>query len=246
MSAAASELLQSEMTHLLKSIVKSLSLVEPCADAWEPGEPFSGGLPALDESTLSDQELFVRSCLDAFCSKPAPKPKDSIDKRIRNAVQLLMASDAQSNDALGLALSVTAMEALLGRGNTEISERLSTDVAVLLEPELDRRSEATKFVKRLYNLRSEALHGKSLEKDEHEREQARLLAAGILRGMVTRRDFMRKLRDEPETPEDLLKELRNMQYRPGQILDVNEPSVRELWGVTRTDETGETSMDAPT
>lgn len=66
MSAAASELLQSEMTHLLKSIVKSVSLLEPCSDGWEPGEPLDRELPALDEDTLRDQEAFVRACLDAF------------------------------------------------------------------------------------------------------------------------------------------------------------------------------------
>ncbi|HPC96464.1 MAG TPA: HEPN domain-containing protein [Sedimentisphaerales bacterium] len=227
MSAAASELLQSEMTHLLKSIVKSVSLLEPCSDGWEPGEPLDRGLPALDEDTLRDQEAFVRACLDAFYTKPAKK--DSIDRRIHNAVHLLMEADAQSNDALGLALSVSAMEALLGKDKTEISEKLSTDVAVLLEPESERRHAAKKFIKDLYDGRSDALHGKELQKDEHVREQARLLAGGILRAMVTRREFRRKLGYEPEDPEDLLKELRGLCFRPGQTVGVNEPNVRKLW-----------------
>mgnify|MGYP003824099197 CR=1 FL=1 len=229
MSAAASELLQSEMTHLLKSIVKSVSLLEPCSDGWEPGEPLDGGLTALDEDTLGNQESFVRTCLDAFYGKPAPKPKDSIDKRIRNAVHLLMESDTQSNDALGLALSVTAMEALLGRGNTEISERLSTDIAVLLEPDLSNRDEATQFARGIYNLRSQALHGTTTEGDKDTREKARLLAAGILRAVITRRDFMRKSGFDVETPDELLAELRKQRFLPGQTVGVDEPNVRKLW-----------------
>lgn len=242
MSAAASELLQSEMTHLLKSIVKSVSLLEPYD--WGPGDPLSG-LTLLDEYIISDQEVFIRCCLDAFYGKPAPKPKDSIDKRIRNAVQLLMESDAQSNDAIGLALSVTAMEALLGRGNTDISESLSTDVAVLLEPDPSRRKGAQRFVKGLYKSRSEALHGKTLEKAEHVREHARLLAAGVLRAMIARRDYMRRYEEKPETLDKLLKKLDESEHLPSMPDGTDEPNVRKLWDVPRTDETGETSLSTP-
>ncbi|HNY80314.1 MAG: HEPN domain-containing protein [Sedimentisphaerales bacterium] len=232
MSAAASEVLQSEMTHLLKSIVKSVSLLEPCSDGWEPGEPLDGGLTALDEDTLGDQESFVRACLDAFYSKPAEK--DAIDGHIRNAVHLLMESDTKSNDALGLALSVTAMEALLCSGSESIVKSLSENIASLLEPDLGRRFGAEEFVKDVYNARSKALHGKELKKDEPKREQARLLAAGILRAMIRRCDFMRKAGYKCETLEGFLKELRKGKYQAGQTVGVDdEPNVRKLWAASR-------------
>lgn len=229
MSRVTFETLQSEMPRLVMSIIRSVSLLEPCEEALAEILTMSGShLPSLHERTLVRQKVFIHSCLDAFYSRSTKK--DSIDNRIRNAVHLLMEADSQSNDALGLALSVTAMEALLGMGSTEISERLSTDVAVLLEPELGKRHGATEFVKRLYAARSDALHGKSLEKGERVREQARLLAAGILRAMVTRREFMQKSGCAPETPHDLLKELRTERFRAGQIVGVDEPNVRKLWG----------------
>lgn len=225
MSRVAFERLQSEVPCLLISIIQSVSLLEPCEKAIPRILP--SHLPTLNERTLSDQKLLIHSCLGAFYSEP--KTKDSIDKRVRNAVYLLMESDAHSNDAIGVALSVTAIEALLGRGGNGIAEKLSMDVAVLLEPDLSKRNKATEFVKQMYTLRSNTLHGKSIESKERVRDKARLLAAGVLRALVTRRDFMVRAGYTPEAPQDLLKELREVRFQPGQPMGVDEPKVRKLW-----------------
>ncbi len=231
MSSDASEELQGEMPRLVKSIVRSVSMLQGC----ELNYPYLGrtytpdSLPYLEMRGLSGQRLFSHSCLDAFYGKPRKK---SMDKRIRNAVHLLMESDAQSNSALGLALSVTAIEAMLGGSNVEIAEKLSGDVAALLEPEPRRRHQATKLVKKIYGLRSEALHGTDIESEPDVRGKARLLASAILRAMITRREYMRRLGgpgSKPETPDELLEELREGRFRPGQTVGVDEPTVRKLW-----------------
>jgi len=227
MSRAAFARLQSEMPGLLISIIQSVSLLQPCEEAI--ARVPSSELPSLNEKTLSDQRLFIHSCLDAFYSRPAKTKKDSIDKRIRNAIHLLMESDAQSNDALGLALSVTAMEAMLGEKKTEIAQTLAMDIAALLEPVPDKRSNAIVFVKKMYDLRSDALHGRSVEGEERSRCEARHLAAGILRGMISRRDFMRRSGYDPETPQDLLRDLREGIFKTGQAMGVDESNVRKLW-----------------
>ena len=225
MSRAAFEKLQSEMPRLLLSIIRSVSLLVPCENAI-PLIPTSD-LPTLNERTLPDQKLLIHSCLDAFYSKPTTK--DSIDRRIRNAVHLLMESDAHSNDAIGLALSITAIEALLGQERMEIAEKISVDVAALLEPDLNWRSKAAKFVKGMYNQRSDALHGRKIEGERYFRIAARHLTAGVLRGIISRRDFMQRGGFDLETPQDLLKDLREGRFKPGQPMGVDESNVRKWW-----------------
>jgi len=156
--------------------------------------------------------------------------KDSMGKRIRNAVHLLVESDRQANDSVGLAISITAVEALLAEGRTgEISQRLSESVGILLEPDLSKRNEARKFVKHLYNLRSDALHGTTIEGEQNTRGYARHLAAGVLAAVITRQEFMRRAGYDPETPSKLLEDLRDSRYASGQPMGVNESNVRRLW-----------------
>ena len=50
-----------------------------------------------------------------------------------------------------------------------------------------------------------------------------------LSGVLSRRDFLRRLDYEPETPQDLLKELRDTRFDSGQPVGVEEYNVRQLW-----------------
>ena len=66
------------------------------------------------------------------------------------------------------------------------------------------------------------------------RTDSRHLAAGVIAGIISRRDFLVRLGSEPERPDDLLKELQNMKFKPGQPIGVLEPSIRKLWSINAT------------
>ena len=118
-------------------------------------------LPVVSEADFEGGRAFVQKCIDTYFSTPTKK--DCTERRIRNAVHLLIASDDQSNGAIGLALSVAAIEALLGEKGGEISHRIADHIAALLEPKLARRQDCVKFFKDLYNKRSRVLHGEEIE-----------------------------------------------------------------------------------
>lgn len=226
MSNAACEWLQAEIGRTLPSVIRSVALLDPVKNT-NRGPQHIEELPLASEPLLQRKKVLIQRSLDAYYSEPTKK--DSIDRRIRNAVHLLIESDEQSNDAVGLALSIVAVDALLGEKGTEMTEKLADNVAVLLEPKLSKRNNTTKFVKDLCNLRSRALHGEKIEAESYTREQARHLAAGVLIGMISRRDFLHRLGNNPEGPQELLQGLREMRFDPGQPMGVDESNVRELW-----------------
>lgn len=189
-------------------------------------------LPLISEIEFESKKAFVQKCIEAYFSKPTNK--DSLNLRIRNAVHILIASDAQPNHSVGLALSVTAIEALLGQKGEGISYRLADNVAVLLEPDLTKRQKATDFVRDLYNKRSRVLHGEEIKQESQVRDQCFQLAAGVLHGMITYRDFLKGGGFDLQTPQDFLKSLFRKRFEPGQPAGLLESNVRELW---RDDET---------
>jgi len=229
LSNLACERLRDEVSQLIPSVLASAHLLRRDTDASTVQE-IIGNLPVVVNinKLLDDSKAFIDRCIDAYYSKPMKK--DSMGKRIRNAVHLLVESDRQANDSVGLAISITAVEALLAEGRTEeISQRLSESVGILLEPDLSKRNEARKFVKHLYNLRSDALHGTTIEGEQNTRGYARHLAAGVLAAVITRQEFMRRAGYDPETPSKLLEDLRDSRYASGQPMGVNESNVRRLW-----------------
>jgi hypothetical protein len=239
MSTSACSMLQNEMSRILPTAIRSADLLQ----AEEFGGEYkvigySGKIPLLykreigglpwGEELIERARPLIRHYLDAYYSTSNTGKKDSIDRRIRNAVCLLVESDNQPNNAIGLALSITAIEALLGEGADQITKTLSERVGSLLEPDRNQRNNATKFVKDLYGDRSDALHGRYLEKESKARTHARQLAAGVLSGVISRRDFRRRSGYEPETPPELLQDL-DSSFASGEATGVEEYNVRELW-----------------
>ena len=236
MSEAAWKELSEEFERILPSMWRSVKTLEKTSYEFELDTTASrikmanideSNPPLISESDFDGGRAFVQKCIDAYFSTPTKK--DSIDRRIRNAVHLLIASDAQSNDAVGLALSVTAIEALLGQKGGDISQRLADNVAVLLEPELPRRQRATEFAKGLYDKRSRVLHGDEIEDGDGVRLNGRQLAAGVLHSMITYRDFLKAGGFDLQTPQEFLKALNKTRFEPGQPAGLLELNVRELW-----------------
>ncbi len=210
-SLASLQKLYDQISRCLPSIIQSFSL-----------------LSQVDENFFEKNGALIKNCLDLFFTEPTNK-KDSIERRIRNAIHLLVESDNQTLDAIGLALSMAAMEAMLGQDDKEISEKLSTNIATLLEPELANRNNAKKFVKTLYGHRSNTLHGKKIDAESQVRKDTRHLAAAVFIAVLNRRDFLNRYDRKSETPEDLLKELYNITYKAGLLTGVPELNVRSLW-----------------
>jgi hypothetical protein len=237
MSTSACSMLQNEMSRIIPTAIRSADLLQTTGfggeyKVIEPTIPVVfereiKGLPWGEEKLIENGKPLIRQYLDAYYSEPTKK--DSIQRRIRNATCLLIESDNQTNNAVGLALSIAAIEALLGEKGQEVTTKLADNVAVLLEPDLSKRQKATEFVKDLYDTRSRALHGELVETENEARFNARHLAAAVISGVISRRDFLRRLGESPETPEQLLKELREIRFDSGQPMGVDEYNICELW-----------------
>ena len=170
----------------------------------------------------------VAPLLDAYFASPIKN--DSIDRRIHNALHLLIQSDQQRHTAIGIALSVAAIEALVCGSSDNIANTFAENSAVILEPDPNYRAAAVDFAKDLYNVRSRVLHGDVLEHEATVRRNSRILAAAILQAILERRDFQRRVGEDSETPDKLLKELRRGKWIPGQLTGVSPSPVRQLWG----------------
>jgi hypothetical protein len=230
--------LQSEMARILPTAIRSADLLQTTGfrgeyKVVEPTIPrvFEReikGLPWGEESLLENARPLISQYVDAYYSD-FPGKKDSIDRRIRNAVSLLIESDNQPNNAVGLALSITGIEALLGEKGEGIAIMLAERVGALLEPDDIQRNNATEFVKKLYNTRSRALHGELVETESTVRFNARHLAAAALDAMIFLKLAAPSYYDVPDTPEQLLKFLYDSRRTHGQPLGIKEYNVRELW-----------------
>jgi hypothetical protein len=169
----------------------------------------------------------IPKCLKAYFANPTKK--DSIDRRIRNAVHLLAESDRQQHHGVALTLSVAAMEALVSRKGEAIASLLADAVATMLEPNPGKRTDAVEFAKSLYDARSQVLHGSAIEAEHDRRDEARLLASALLQAMLQRREMMRRLGSDPDTPEKLLEEIKGLKFSSGLPAGVTESPARKLW-----------------
>jgi len=242
-STLACRYCQSEMGRILPTAIRSADLLEQTkfegqnkvVEVTIPDVILFeiNGLPFGADNLLENGKPLIRQYLDAYYSEPSKK--DSMNKGIRNAVYLLIESDNQPNDAIGLALSIDAIDALLGEKGKETTLRLADNVATLLEPDLKQRSNAAQFVTHLYDARSDALHGRAVETESETRIYARHLAAATLSGAIDLMNSLRSLGDESKTRQELLQKLRERRFQAGQPLGVKEYNVRTLWRNRKTE-----------
>ena len=240
-SALACRNLQAEMSRILPTAIRSTDLLQTTGfgngkiidnigqGSFLISQREIEGLPWGDGCLLENANPLIKQYLDAYYSEPTKK--ESIDRRIRNAVCLLIESDNQPNNAVGLALSITATEALLGVGEKGegIATMLKERVGALLEPDDTQRNYAAEFVKNLYNTRSRALHGELVETESTARFNARHLAAAVLDAMIFLKLAAPSYYNVPDTPEQLCKFLYDARRTPGQPLGIKEYNVRQLW-----------------
>lgn len=149
--------------------------------------------PRLDHLLSDEGRMLCDICLTSF----ADGKEREVDLRIINAVKLIDQGLKQTNDAIGLALTMAAAEAILcDRGKNSISEQLSSRAATLLESKPAKRRAAIQAIKSLYNKRSKALHGELLEQPRIYCLKALRLVAGLLRAYCQWRCFQLKMADQ--------------------------------------------------
>jgi hypothetical protein len=157
------------------------------------------------------------------------KKKDSIARRIKNATRLMIESFNQSHNAIGLALSVTAIEALLCRKSDNLAQSFAENMVALLEPDPNYRHDAERWCKRLYDLRSGVLHGSDLDCANADIRQAQVAAGVVLRAMLERRVAIKRVGGDDENPDDFLNELRSGRYVRGQLTHVSDMPLKNYW-----------------
>jgi len=181
---------------------------------------------------ISDGELgpwysFIPDCLNAYFSHPSKK--DSMSRRLATAIRLLTQADMQADNGVGLALSIAAVDAMLCGKGGDLTTIFAENVGTLLEPDPRLRADAVRWCKRLYRLRSDVLHGNVLNSHPADLYAARLLGAAVLKAMIERRSFILRADGTAETPADLLMELADDKYTPGQTTGVAESPMVLAW-----------------
>src|SRR5207244_2661604 len=115
------------------------------------------------------------------------------------------------------------------RNESEMTHKLTESVAVLLEPDLNHRSEAMKYVKGAYDKRSRVLHGEELEDNKNLRDGVRHLAASLLYAIWEYKNFFRRFDEKDAKPEELFEKLRKGLFKSGVPVVGLELPVRKLW-----------------
>ena len=172
--------------------------------------------------------LILRDSLSAIFSDVLPK-KDSMDRRIKNAVRLLVEAKRQNDNAIGLALSVAAIESLLCKKGDNVAQMFAETMAKLLEPLPEHRTAAEGWCKKLYDRRSSILHGSDLTWTTTDVANAEKAGTAVLKAMLERRAASRRVGGESEKPDELLKEIKDGKYRAGQPVFVEETPLSRLW-----------------
>lgn len=215
-----------EVASALASVLKSIEVLKALEanDEWFPRTPVALNFPMREDDCLDTWP--VGQLLDATFADPGRK--SSIDRRVRNAMHLLIESDQQRHDAIALSLAVAAIEALLCRGTTDLTVQIAENTATLLEPDSHLRALAERFVRGLYKARSRTLHGDVLEHEAEDRHHARQLAAAVLHAILERRAYQGRM-GEAESHDEFLCELGGSKWVGGEIPGVSPSPVRRLW-----------------
>jgi hypothetical protein len=195
-------------------------------DGYRLVELFS--ISADDDDLPCPTLLLLRECLSAIFLDISGR-KDSMDRRIKNAVRLLVEAKRQSDNAVGLALSVAAIESLLCRKGDSIAQMFAEHMAVLLEPTPEHREAAERWCKKLYEKRSGIIHGSDVAWTQTDVTNAEIAAMAVLKAVLERRAGSRRIAGESDNPEAFLKEIKTGKYRRGQPVFVEATPLGYLW-----------------
>jgi len=162
-----------------------------------------------------------------------PQKKDSLDRRLRNAMHLLVEADKQKHPSVTIALSFSAIEALVGSNKDNIVKELSENVATLLEPEASNRSGPIDKIKNLYKIRCKILHGEKIEFERGVEEQVRRLAAGCFQAIMDWMDCNKRMGQKHSKVPDLESEIKSARISGKQLVGISKNSRNWLPTITK-------------
>jgi hypothetical protein len=174
--------------------------------------------PSFSRLVEAHGRLLFSTCVSSFL-RPTGTKMTELERSRHNAIHLLIEADTTTNDAVSVALSVAAVEALLCDG-TAIADQFSQRAAVLLETERHQRSSAMDQLKKLYNERSRTLHGDSMQSTTANRQKARRLASGVVTAVIQWEDHRRKAGDAAER-KSLVAELKEVTMSGQPVVGIN-------------------------
>jgi Apea-like HEPN len=154
-----------------------------------------------------DGRLVTSACLSAYFRR-AGSSEDTLSERLRNATVLLMHADELESDPLSLALSFSAIEALVCEKKGGVGEQIREHVPTLLESEPSRRTARKRdALYDLYEIRSRVLHGSELSGSNEASYIVRRIAAGLVRAICVWREHWIDVRQEIPTWKNLMDEV---------------------------------------
>lgn len=186
------------------------------------------GLAQIDRKSLEESLPVIQICIESLLGTTS---KNTIRRRVRNAILLLAEVDQQLNDAVALALAMAAIEALICEKDDDITEALSEITAAILEPEAKVRPRAERFMRRLYGRRSDILHGRSIAAEHLHRLNARFLAGCTLRAVLERITFRNRYEESKseESFEAFREAVKNARDNLRRVDYVTDSPARSLW-----------------
>lgn len=234
MSPAACSKIAASFQRLIPSVLRTVDICGPRSLLHADLVKHKlSSLPLIYRQFSRDHVLLIRQCLDSAVCLPTKK-EDTFGRRIGNAVRLMADADDQVSPAVALALRITALEALIGSSQTELSRTLADGVATLLEPDASRRADAARFTKDLYDVRSKVLHGCPPDDNLNNKNiNARKLVAAVTIALLDQRQYHHRLGTfKGKSGDDFVAELQQLKFRPGQPNGVRcIEEVREMWPV---------------
>lgn len=115
---------------------------------------------------------------------------NEIFKRIQISLMWLGESMEENSIEQAFVKAIFSLEGLIGKNNSgSIAENLSTNVAVILCDDYESRMKMKKKVKRLYNIRSKAVHGESMVCSPQEYLDACQIVRNIIFKLINDSEF---------------------------------------------------------
>jgi len=184
------------------------------------GDP---GLSCLFEPVI--QEVFQK-LIDTYLkieSFSDHKEKDDTLLRMQNALQLLIEAKQQQHTAIALAITFSAIEALICEGKGEITKQLADKLPTLLEPDYRNRESFMNPIRKLYDKRSKLLHGENVEDERHGYAlvQVNRLAAGTLGAMIEWRGFQGRM-DDNANRKTFLEQIKEAQFHNKPVTGISD------------------------
>ena len=131
---------------------------------------------------------FMCSCRDLYLSEG--NRSESLDTKFNVALRLWSEAISAARPIPSTALLAASIEAMLGKKEQDLTEKLSTRVATLLEPDRANRVKVKKFFKKLYAERCDLLHGNSVSIGDDLVRKYESISAAVIAAAFEYRGFL--------------------------------------------------------